>query len=136
MSGMPNLDQALASLSATPEGEYVFALVDQIPTGIDAFAIIRDIDAYTVVVDKDQALAAGLPTEKTYTLISLGLQADLDSVGITATISQILSARSIVANAIACARHYHLFVQADRAQEAADLLTELSKNAKGWLPKP
>ena len=136
MSVKPNLDQALATLSATPEGEYVFALVEQIPTGIDAFAIIRDDDLYTVVVDKDQAQAIGLPTDKTYAHIHLGLQADLDSIGITATISQVLSARSIVANVIACARHDHLFVQADRAQEAADVLTELGRNAQGWLPKP
>ncbi|MDC4232289.1 ACT domain-containing protein [Actinomyces sp. B33] len=136
MSSMPNFDQALASLSATFEGEYVFALVDDIPTGIRPFAIVRDADLYTVVLSTDQAADAGLPTAKTYARISLGLAADLDSIGITSTVSQVLSARSIVANVITSARQTHLFVQADRAQEAADLLTELGRNAQGWLPKP
>lgn len=134
MSDPQALDQMLATLSPTPQGEYVFALVDEVPVGTHPFAVIRDDDMLTVVLEKSEAEAVGLPVDKTYAHLSLGLQADLDSIGVTATIAQILSARSIVANPIACARHDHFFVQADRAAEAAQLLIELGKNARGWLP--
>lgn len=125
----------LASLAPVPQGEYVFALVEEVPAGTRPFAVIRDEDMLTVVLEKSEAEAAGLPVDKTYAHLSLGLDADLDSIGITATISQVLSARSIVANAIACARHDHFFVQADRADEAAQILADLGKSARGWLPK-
>ena len=125
MSDPQALDQMLATLSPTPQGEYVFALVDEVPAGTHPFAVIRDDDMLTVVLEKSEAEAVGLPVDKTYAHLSLGLQADLDSI---------LSARSIVANPIACARHDHFFVQADRAAEAAQLLIELGKNARGWLP--
>ena len=128
------LDQILATLDPTNAGEYVFAIVDEVPAGTHPFAVIRDEDKLTAVLPVDEAEAAGLPTEKRYAHIFLGLQAGLDSIGITATIAQILSARSIAANPIACARHDHFFVQADRAQEAAALIADLGKNARGWLP--
>lgn len=129
------LDRMLATLAPEPQGEYVFALVDEVPSGVNPFAIIRDDDKYTVVLKKEEAESVGLPFDKTYAHLSLGLDADLDSIGVTSTISQVLSARSIVANAIACARHDHFFVQADRADEAAQILADLGKNARGWLPQ-
>lgn len=135
MSQAENLDHVLATLAPKPQGEYVFALVDEVPAGTHPFAIIRDEDKYTVVLEKTEAEALGLPVDKTYAHLFLGLDADLDSIGVTATIAQVLSARSIVANAIACARHDHFFVQADRAAEAAALLADLGKHARGWLPK-
>lgn len=135
MSDAQIFDQMLASLAPVPQGEYVFALVDTVPEGTHPFAVIRDEDMLTVVLEKSEAEAAGLPIDKTYAHLFLGLDADLDSIGITAIISQVLSARSIVANAIACARHDHFFVQADRADEAAQLLADLGKSARGWLPK-
>ncbi|MDY6212900.1 MAG: ACT domain-containing protein [Schaalia hyovaginalis] len=136
MSEDQPLDRMLATLAPVPQGEYVFALVDEVPAGTDPFAVIRDEDRYTVVLEKSEAEAAGLPVDKTYAHLSLGLDANLDSIGVTATIAQVLSARSIVANAIACTRHDHFFVQADRADEAAQLLADLGKNARGWLPRP
>ena len=64
----------------------------------------------------------------------LGSSTELAAIGITASIAQILAARSITANFIACRRHDHLFVQPDRAQEASALLEDLGRRAKGWLP--
>lgn len=134
MPMMSELDQALASLAPTHEGTFVFALVDRVPEDIDAFAVIKDADGWTVVVPLKEAQRLGLSTAETYAQISLGLTSALAAVGVTASIAQVLSARSITANFIACYRHNHLFVQTERANEALALLQDLGRNAKGWLP--
>ncbi|QPK81084.1 hypothetical protein G7Y41_08595 [Schaalia sp. ZJ405] len=135
MAQSPDLDYALSTLKATPGDEYVFAHLDHVPSGIDPFAVIHDDDGYTIVVEKSQAQSIGLDVSKTYAQVILGLDANLDSIGITATIAQLMTARSIVANIITCVHHDHLFVQADRANEAVATLTDLAKNAQGWLPR-
>ncbi|WP_026459645.1 ACT domain-containing protein [Schaalia suimastitidis] len=134
---MPNvseLDQALATINPSSLGTYVFALVDSVPEGVDAFAIIRDENLWTVVVPEAEARRLHLPTDDTYERISLGLTSALAAVGVTASIAQILSARSITANFVASNRHNHLFVQKGRAQETLALLTDLGRRAKGYLP--
>ena len=50
-----DLDRVLASLDPTPSGTYAFSLVDEIPQNVDIFALIRDEDSYTVVVEEDAA---------------------------------------------------------------------------------
>ncbi len=129
-----DLDRVLASLDPTPSGTYVFSLVDEIPQNVDIFALIRDEDSYTVVVEEDAAREAGINPDELYTRIDLGSSTELAAIGITASIAQILAARSITANFIASRRHDHLFVQPDRAQEATALLEDLGRRAKGWLP--
>ena len=130
-----DLDRVLAALDPKPSGTYVFTLVDEIPQGVEFFAAIRDEDQYTLVVEQETAKAAGLPADELYTRIDLGSTTELAAIGITASIAQIMSARSITANFMACRRHDHLFVQPDRAQEAATLLADLGRRAKGWLPE-
>ncbi|MDO4258189.1 MAG: ACT domain-containing protein [Actinomycetaceae bacterium] len=134
MSQTSDLDRALASLDPTPSGTYVFALVEEIPAGYTPFAIVRDESEWTIIIDVEQAQSLGLSTEKTWAQIHLGLTTELESVGLTASIAQILSARSISANFVTSYRHAHLFVQSDRAEEAAALLADLGRHAKGWLP--
>ena len=129
-----DLDRVLASLDPQPSGTYVFSLVDEIPQGVDFFAVIRDEEGYTVVVEQEIAREAGINADELYTRIDVGSSTELAAIGITASIAQILAARSITANFIACRRHDHLFVQPDRAQEASALLEDLGRRAKGWLP--
>ena len=105
-----DLDRVLASLGPQPSGTYVFSLVDEIPQGVDFFAVIRDEDGYTVVVEQEIAREAGINADELYTRIDLGSSTELAAIGITASIAQILAARSITANFIACRRHDHLFV--------------------------
>ncbi|QWW20754.1 ACT domain-containing protein [Schaalia sp. 19OD2882] len=135
MPTMSELDQALATLDPTLEGFYAFALVDEVPEGLRPFAVIPDRDEWTVVLDVDQAREKGLPTDEVYAKVSLGLTSALAAVGVTASIAQVLSSRSITANFIASNRTNHLFVQKDRAQEALSLLSELGRSARGWLPQ-
>ena len=131
---MKDLDQTLASLDATPCGTYVFATVQELPAGVTPFAMVQEDEGLTVVVTVEQAKAAGLPTDMTFARITLGVHSALDSVGITATVSQMLASRSIPCNIIAGYYHDHLFVQANQVTEASAILDDLARQAQGWLP--
>jgi hypothetical protein len=132
---MKDLDRALASLDATQQGMYVFATVSEIPEGLAPFATIAEDEGTTVVVAEDQARDAGLPLDERFARITLGVHSALDSIGLTATIAQTLASRSISCNVIAGYFHDHLFVQAERVTEATEALAELTRQAKGWLPR-
>lgn len=135
MPGISDLDQNLASLDATPNGLYVYASLPAVPEGLTPFAVIREDEGVTVIVTEQEARDAGLPLDETYARITLGVHSALDSIGLTATVAQTLAARSISCNVVAGYYHDHLFVQADRATEAAELLDGLTRQAQGWLPR-
>lgn len=135
MSGLTDLDQTLASLDAKPQGTYVFATVDPVPEELLPFAVIREDEGTTVIVEEQEARRFGLPLDHTFARITLGVHSSLDSIGLTATIAQTLASRSIPCNVVAGFYHDHLFVQADRASEAWSLLDDLARQAKGWLPE-
>ena len=134
MSGMKDLDRALASLDATQQGIYVFASVPVVPEDVTPFAVIAEDEGSTIVVTEEQARHAGLPQDDKYARITLGVHSALDSIGLTAMIAQTLASRSIACNVIAGYYHDHLFVQADRVAEASAALAELTRQARGWLP--
>ena len=135
MPGISDLDQNLASLDATPNGLYVYASLPAVPEGLTPFAVIREDEGVTVIVTEQEARDAGLPLDETYARITLGVHSALDSIGLTATVAQTLASRSISCNVVAGYYHDHLFVQADRATEAAELLDGLTRQAQGWLPR-
>lgn len=135
MPGISDLDQNLASLDARPNGLYVYVSLPEVPEGLTPFATIREDEGVTLIVTVQEARDAGLPLDETYARITLGVHSALDSIGLTATVAQTLASRSISCNVVAGYYHDHLFVQADRATEAAELLDGLTRQAKGWLPR-
>lgn len=135
MPGLSQLESVLASLDPSPHGLYVFASVQEVPEGVTPFAVIREDEGLTLIVPADEARAAGLPDDELFARITLGVHSALDSVGLTATVSQTLASSSISCNVVAGYHHDHLFVQADRQAEASALLEKLSHQAKGWLPE-
>ncbi|MDX6678336.1 MAG: uncharacterized protein QOE31_2388 [Solirubrobacteraceae bacterium] len=79
------------------------------------------------MLPRDQADRAGLPYDGDFARITLRVHSALDAVGLTAAISAALAARGISANVIAGHHHDHVFVPADRAQDAIAALKELSR---------
>ena len=63
-------------------------------------------------------IASGIPMRQ----ITLMVHSALDGVGLTAAVSSALAAQGIPANVVAAARHDHVFVPADRAEEALAIL--------------
>lgn len=133
MTPISNLDETLAALDPQVEGNYVFATSDTVPPGLEPFAVIREAEGLTMVVEAAQAFRLGLGDHPLYARISPTLSTELQSVGLTATISQTFASRGISCNVIAGFHHDHFFVPADKSQEAMALLNSLSEQARGWL---
>ena len=63
-------------------------------------------------------IAGGIPMRQ----ITLMVRSALDGVGLTAAVSSALATQGIPANVVAAARHDHVFVPADQAEEALAIL--------------
>jgi hypothetical protein len=98
-----------------------------VPPGVAPFATVREAEGLTVVLPREQADRANLPYDGEFARITLRVHSALDAVGLTAAISGALAARGISANVIAGLHHDHIFVPADRAQDAIDALAALGR---------
>jgi len=110
------------SLSAEP---YVFATAATPPPGVVMFAAILEDEGLTLVLTQADADRAGLEYSYLAARITLGVNSELDEVGLTAAVSRVLADAGISCNVIAAAAHDHLFVPWDRGEEAIALLRGL-----------
>jgi uncharacterized protein len=104
---------------------YVFAAATGVPPGATPFAVIREDEAVTLVLTRDQADRLGLAYGYLAARITLSIGSDLAAVGLTAEVSRVLAAAGISCNVIAGLHHDHLFVDAARGPEALGLLQRL-----------
>lgn len=126
---MLTLDQLLAALQPKLNpGVYVFAQVDTLSDALqlDALAAFRETEGVTVVVPEAQALRAGLAIGFRAAWITLQVPSDLQAVGLTAAFSKALADAGISCNVMAAVLHDHLFVPADRGEDALACLQRLS----------
>lgn len=130
-----DLDQNLAQLDPEIIGTYYFVTLDRLPVELEPFAIIRESEGVTAIVNHTEVQDYSLPTKMPMARISLGAYTSLEAVGITATVAQTLASRGIACNVIAGYHHDHIFVPLKRAEEAQRLLQGLVIQAKGWLPE-
>lgn len=101
---------------------YVFVSVPEPPQGLEPFAVIREDEAVTLVMRRDDADRAGLEYGYVAARIILAINSALDAVGLTAVVSRTLADAGISCNVIAGAAHDHLFVDWHRGPEAAELV--------------
>jgi hypothetical protein len=100
---------------------YSFSETSHSSLHADAFAIVREDEGLCVI-------RAAVDGE--WARISLAVHSSLDSVGLTAAVSQALAAGGVSANIIAGLRHDHIFVPWNRREEALELLEGLSATAR------
>lgn len=131
VGGEKNLGALLAGM--TPElgdEEYVFCTTAR-PCEemlvLKPWAMAKEKEGLSLILDKAIADRSGIPYEGIYRRISLNIHSSLDAVGLTAAISAKLAAAGISANVVAAYYHDHVFIQVGRAEEALELLMELSK---------
>jgi len=135
MAGETDLKTLLASM--TPEllaGTYVFAtLAPGIaqPEGLAPMMIFREREGVTLIVTEDAASAAGLTASFRCRMVTLNIHSSLEAVGFLAAITTRLAAAGIGVNPVSAFYHDHLFVPADRAEEALGLLRQLAKDSAG-----
>jgi hypothetical protein len=97
-----------------------------LPAGLDYVAVVVEGEGTTVVLPRTSADAHGLPYHYVAALITLRVRSDLAAVGLTAAVATALATAGISVNVMAGLHHDHLFVPADRADAALDVLHSLT----------
>lgn len=111
--------------------EFVYAFVpagSPVPS-VDAAVRVVEEEGTTLVLGSGEAGAHGLQHEFPCRRITLRIHSDLEAVGLTAAISSALAAEGLPANVVAGFHHDHVFVPADRASFARDVLLDLTAPA-------
>jgi len=131
MAGETDLKTLLASM--TPElldDTYVFATLAPgvpRPEGLEPVMVFREREGTTLIVTEDAAKAAGLSASFRCRMITLNIHSSLEAVGFLAAITKRLASAGMGVNPVSAFYHDHLFVPAERAQEALVLLRQLAK---------
>jgi hypothetical protein len=131
MSGQTELKSILQSLSPQLLAEtYAFCTLPNASygdcLGAAPIASFQEQEGLTLVVPQDRAEAAGLEYTGLFRCISLQVHSSLESVGLTAVVAGKLAVYDISVNMIAGYYHDHLFVPAAQAEQALELLNNLS----------
>jgi hypothetical protein len=125
--GELDLDAMLASLDVVREpGVFVVAqLADGVEPPDGTRAQIREREGLTVVLQRDDAWAAGLPFVFEAAWLTLTVHSSFEAVGLTAAFAARLAEAGIPANVLAGHHHDHILVPVDRADEAIAALRSL-----------
>jgi hypothetical protein len=132
MTAETNLSHLLSSINPILHPDiFVFATLSE--SARKALAIqpimeFREDEGITVVVRQTEAEQGGLAYQYPCRMITLNVHSDLNAVGFLAKISTALAEAGISVNAVSAFYHDHLFVLAERAEEAMELLGAMSQN--------
>jgi hypothetical protein len=86
----------------------------------------REREGWTMILLEAEAHSAKLEGEFPCRMISLEVHSSLAAVGLLAAIAARLAKSGIAANVVSAYYHDHLFVPADRGEEALEILNSLS----------
>lgn len=135
MQGEVNLDNLIRQMRPMLDPvPYVFCtfadkkltdLADLEPIGVFA-----ETEGLTAIVPVEKARKLGLSDAEWYRRITLMVHSSLAAVGLTAAVASTLAGAGISANVVAAYFHDHIFVPAERAEEAISALLELSADAQ------
>ena len=110
------------------EKQFVFATV---PVGFDSsdlnpMMVFQEQEGTTLIITEEVASSARLNAEFPCKMITLNIHSSLEAVGFLAKITGHLAALNMGVNPVSGFYHDHLFVPADRADDALVALKELS----------
>ena len=123
-----DLDVLLAGLRPQAQpGTYVFAVA---PSGgpdlvSEAVITVREPEGLTLVLPREAAERHGLSFAFEAAWVTLMVHSALDAVGLTAAVAGAMAKRGISCNVVAGHHHDHLFVPAERLDDALDALEAL-----------
>ncbi|MDX8479117.1 ACT domain-containing protein [Mesorhizobium sp. VK24D] len=135
MTGETYLQRLLASMA--PQllpCVHVFATLAPgaaVPDGLDPVMQFREREGLTLIVTEDEAKAAGLAGTFRCRMITLDIHSSLEAVGFLAAITTRLAAAGMGVNPVSAFYHDHLFVPAERAEEALAILRQLAAESSG-----
>lgn len=134
MAGEHDRKQLLSGMSPILDSEtYVFVTVlnREIPSGLTPRMTMQEGEGTTIVITEKAAKAAKLAYVFPCRMITLDVHSALDAVGFLATVTTRLASLGIGVNPVAGYFHDHLFVPAERADDAMRALLELAGEARG-----
>lgn len=130
MTGETDLGTLLASMRLELlDGTYVFATLAPDapqPEGLEPVMVFREREGMTLIVTEDAAEAAGLEAVFRCRMITLNIHSSLEAVGFLAAVTARLAAAGMGVNPVSGFYHDHLFVPTERAEEAMEVLRELT----------
>ncbi|MEZ2331600.1 ACT domain-containing protein [Mesorhizobium sp. RCC_202] len=135
MSGETDLQKLLASM--TPHlfpDIYVFVTLSSgasLPDGLEPVMRFGEREGTTLILPENQAKAAGLAGTFRCRMITLDIHSSLEAIGFLAAITTRLATAGMGVNPVSAFYHDHLFVPAERAEEALGLLRDLAKDSTG-----
>ncbi|AZO35669.1 ACT domain-containing protein [Mesorhizobium sp. M2A.F.Ca.ET.037.01.1.1] len=130
MNGETDLQKLLASMTPRLYSDiYVFATLAPgmpVAAGLEPVMQFREREGTTMILAESQAKAAGLAGTFRCRMITLDIHSSLQAVGFLAAITAKLAAADMGVNPVSAFYHDHLFVPADRAEEALAILGQLA----------
>lgn len=127
-----NLSRLIAALAPRLDPEpWVFVSVKNVPPDTHPLMTFREEEGMTLIVRPDEARRLGQPGGPAFRRITLGVNSSLEAVGLTAAVASTLTAIGISANVVAAFHHDHVFVPADRAEDALACLARMKGGAEG-----
>lgn len=133
MAEISELDQQLKHLSPSlqPE-EYVFChvkspLLDNLQ--FNPIGAFYEREGLTLILSKPAADANKLEYSSVLKQITLNVHSSLESAGLTAAVTTALAEKAICANVVAAYYHDHIFVTAEQADLALQVLQNLQQSA-------
>ncbi len=115
-------------------GEFVFVSRPGASYGageeLSPVAAVAEDEGLTLVVPRVHADAFAEPYDGVFRMITLRVHSSLAAVGLTAAVAAALTEHGISANVVAAYYHDHVFVPADRADEAVHVLSALARSAE------
>ncbi|RZO29785.1 MAG: ACT domain-containing protein [Rhodospirillaceae bacterium] len=133
MVGETNLAKMLASMQPRMSAEtYVFCtLTDLEPLGaLKPRMLFVEAEGLTLILEREAAIAESLDYDFECKMITLNVHSSLAAVGFLARVIPALADLGIGVNPVAGFYHDHLFVPADRGQDALAALEELSRQSR------
>lgn len=129
----PEHDLAVQLAQLSPRlnaGEFVFIThKGHLPANVRPLAYFHEWEGESVLLRAEQAEIIGIKSGATYAWITLDVHSALESVGLTAAVTDALAKAGIPCNVIAAFHHDHLFVPfADRERTLA-VLKQLQHNS-------
>ena len=130
MSGISDLQTLLANLNPVlVDDEFVFLNLADGSYGdgaeLNPIAFFAEQEGTTLIVPKSEALNAGEKFDGVFRMITLQVHSSLEAIGLTAAVAGKLAAKQISANVVAAFHHDHVFVPADRAEDAMIAIQDL-----------
>lgn len=112
------------------DGEYVFCQRqpgEYLPEGnVGPLCVFYETEGLSLILPRSVAESLGWDYDYVAAWITLQVDSDLTAVGLTAAVSTALAKAGISCNVVAAFQHDHLFVPAERADEALWILQNLA----------